>query len=60
MMCDTQAQCDMFDDYAAETAEFYSRTQHGTGYSYKEIEWEAFQAGWNAALKHLTKDDLPG
>ena len=45
---DTQEQCAMFDEYLAEYNS--DRFQHHTGaYGYDEAEWEAFQAGWNAA-----------
>lgn len=48
---DTQEQCDMFDTYLKDTGE--DRTTYRGSYGYDESEWEAFQAGWNAAKKQF-------
>jgi len=45
---DTQEQSDMFDLFLDDTSD--SRSHSWTGaYGYAELEWEAFQYGWNAA-----------
>jgi len=49
---DTQEQSDMFDKFLDDTSD--SRRCALTGaYGYDELEWEAFQYGWNAAKKHF-------
>ena len=49
---DTAKQSDMFDEFLADTSD--SRRYTWTGaYGYDELEWEAFQYGWNAAKKHF-------
>jgi len=49
---DTQEQSDMFDEFLEDTSD--SRTRSWTlSYGYDELEWEAFQYGWNAAKKHF-------
>ena len=51
---DTEAQCNLFDEWTKLTAEFYNRQRSRTGaVGYEEREWEAFQEGWNAAKKHF-------
>ena len=51
---DTQAQCELFDNYCAATKEVEDRTQVNMALSYLECEWEAFQYGWNAAKLYFT------
>ena len=51
---DTQAQCDMFDNYLKASADIEDRLLIHKGYSYKECEWEAFQYGWNAAKLYFS------
>ena len=42
----------MFDEFLDDTSD--SRSHSWTGaYGYAELEWEAFQYGWNAAKKHF-------
>ena len=48
---DTQPQCDLFDGYLKDTGE--DRQQYKGSFGYDECEWEAFQAGWNAAKHHF-------
>ena len=48
---DTQPQCELFDEYLANTGE--DRQKYKNSYGYDEAEWEAFQAGWNAAKRHF-------
>jgi hypothetical protein len=49
---DTIEQNAMFEQYVIENSD--GRQQHHTGtYGYDEAEWEAFQAGWNAAKQHF-------
>lgn len=50
---ETQEQCDMFDNYLAESADIEDRVKINNGYGYSESEWEAFQYGWNAAKQHF-------
>ena len=52
---DTQEQCDLFDTYLVETADYHDgrRRSIAGAYGYSESEWEAFQFGWNAAKKHF-------
>ena len=51
---DTEAQCNLFDECTKLTAEFYDRQRSRSGaVGYEEIEWDAFQEGWNAAKKHF-------
>lgn len=45
---DTPAQCDAFDTYLRSTS--VGRFIRGDAISHSENEWDAFQAGWNAAL----------
>ena len=49
---DTAEQCDMFDEFLADTSDSRSHTWTGA-YGYNELEWEAFQYGWNAAKKRF-------
>lgn len=49
---DTQEQCDMFDEYLKDTSSGRSISLFGAR-GYDELEWEAFQSGWNAAKKHF-------
>lgn len=48
---DTWPQIDSFNVYLRETGE--DRQHVGDAYGYGEEEWEAWQAGWNAAKKHF-------
>ena len=51
---DTEEQINAFDEWTKLTAEFYDRHRSVSGaVGYQEIEWEAFQEGWNAAKKHF-------
>ena len=54
---DTQEQSDMFDKFLDETSDSRSQTWKGwhgrRAHGYDELEWEAFQYGWNAAKKHF-------
>jgi len=43
---------DMFDEYLKETGEDRQKYKDAYGYGDSE-EWEAWQAGWNAAKKHF-------
>jgi hypothetical protein len=45
---DTQEQSDMFDEFLDDTSDSRSQTWKGW-HGYDELEWEAFQYGWNAA-----------
>ena len=45
---DTQEQSDMFDKFLDDTSDSRSHSRTGA-YGYAELEWEAFQHGWNAA-----------
>ena len=49
---DTQEQCDLFDEFLEDTSDSRKRTWT-LAYGYEELEWEAFQYGWNAAKKHF-------
>ena len=49
---DTWPQIDSFDEYVDGNCEDRQQTLSGA-YGYGEEEWEAFQAGWNAAKKHF-------
>ena len=49
---DIQEQSDLFHEFLDDTSD--SRTRTWTqAYGYDELEWEAFQYGWNAAKKHF-------
>lgn len=51
---ETEEQCNLFDEWTKETADFYDRHRSVSGaVGYQEIEWDAFQMGWNAAKKHF-------
>jgi len=50
---DTQEQSDMFDIYLADTSSGRSHSIITGAPGYDELEWEAFQSGWNAAKKHF-------
>jgi len=51
---DTEEQCNAFDEWTKLTADFYDRQRHHSGaVGYDEVEWDAFQTGWNAAKKHF-------
>jgi hypothetical protein len=50
---DTQAQCNLFDEYLETSADIEDRSKINKGYSYNECEWEAFQHGWNACKQHF-------
>ena len=51
---ETEEQSNLFDEWTKLTADFYNRHQSIYGaVAYEEIEWEAFQEGWNAAKKHF-------
>jgi len=49
---DTQEQSDMFDLYLKDTSDGRNISLSGAC-GYDELEWEAFQYGWNAAKKHF-------
>jgi hypothetical protein len=49
---DTQEQSDMFDEYLKDTSDGRNTSLSGA-HGYDELEWEAFQYGWNAAKKHF-------
>lgn len=54
---DTAEQSRHFDAFLEESATVYQRptkvwSPRGPVFGYSEAEWEAFQWGWNAALKH--------
>ena len=49
---DTQEQCDLFDEFLKDTSDFRQHSLSGMP-GYNELEWEAFQYGWNAAKKHF-------
>jgi len=48
---DTVPQIDLFNVYLRETDE--DRQRVGPALGYAEEEWEAWQAGWNAAKKYF-------
>lgn len=48
---DTWPQINTFNEYLRETGEYRQRV--GAALGYKEEEWEAWQAGWNAAKKQF-------
>ena len=51
---ETEEQCNLFDEWTKLTADFYDRHRSVSGaVGYQEIEWDAFQEGWNAAKKHF-------
>ena len=51
---DTKEQINAFDEWTKLTADFYDRQRHHSGaVGYEEIEWDAFQMGWNAAKIHF-------
>ncbi len=51
---DTEEQCNAFNEWTQLTASFYDRQRHHSGaVGYDEVEWDAFQTGWNAAKKHF-------
>ncbi len=50
---DTEEQSDMFDLYLADTSSERSHSIMTGAPGYDELEWEAFQYGWNAAKKHF-------
>ena len=50
---DTEEQCDLFDEFLDDTSDSRSHSVMTGAYSYNELEWEAFQYGWNAAKKHF-------
>jgi hypothetical protein len=51
---DTLPQNGAFDEWTRLTADLYSRQRHHNGaVGYDEVEWEAFQSGWNAAKQHF-------
>ena len=51
---DTFAQCNAFDEWTKLTADFYDRQRSLSGaVGYEEVEWDAFQEGWNAAKKYF-------
>ena len=48
---DTQEQSDAFDAFLKATGE--NRQKFRNAFAYNELEWEAFQAGWNAAKQQF-------
>lgn len=54
---DTWPQIDLFNEYLEATGD--DRQKYKEAYGYDEAEWEAFQAGWNAAKKHFKAEELP-
>ena len=48
---DTQEQSDAFDAFLKATGE--NRQKFRNAFAYNELEWEAFQAGWNAAKEQF-------
>jgi len=51
---DTTEQNVLFEQYLKNKAELEDRIRRGSwAYSYDEVEWEAFQYGWNAAKRHF-------
>ena len=52
---DTQEQCDAFDAFLKATGE--NRQKFRNAFAYNELEWEAFQAGWNAAKQHFKVEE---
>ena len=48
---DTRSQNEAFEDYLKATGE--DRQKYRNSFGYDEIEWEAYQAGWNAAKRHF-------
>ena len=50
---DTEEQVDMFDKFLDDTSDSRSHSVMTGAYGYDELEWEAFQYGWNAAKKHF-------
>lgn len=49
---DTQEQCDCFDEFLEDTSDSRRYSLFGN-LGYNDLEWEAFQHGWNAAKKHF-------
>lgn len=52
---DIPEQCDTFYVFLEATSD--DRQKFRNGYSHSELEWEAFQAGWNAAKQHFKVAD---
>jgi hypothetical protein len=50
---DTQEQCDLFDEFLKDTSDSRSHSFMTGAHGYDELEWEAFQYGWNAAKEHF-------
>ena len=50
---DTEEQSDMFDKFLDDTSDSRSHSVITGAYGYDELEWEAFQYGWNAAKKQF-------
>ena len=50
---DTAEQSDMFDKFLDDTSDSRLHSVMTGAYGYDELEWEAFQTGWNAAKKHF-------
>jgi hypothetical protein len=43
----------MFNKFLDDTSDSRSHSVMTGAYGYDELEWEAFQYGWNAAKKHF-------
>lgn len=52
---ETQEQSDAFYVFLESTGE--DRQKFKGGFGYNELEWEAFQAGWNAAKQQFKVED---
>lgn len=52
---DTPEQCDAFDAFLEATSD--DRQKFRNAFAYNELEWEAFQAGWNAAKQQFRVTD---
>ena len=50
---DTEEQVDMFDKFLDDTSDSRPHSVMTGAYGYDELEWEAFQYGWNAAKEHF-------
>lgn len=48
---DTSGQNEAFAKYLVDTGE--DRQKYKDSFGYDECEWEAYQAGWNAAKRHF-------
>lgn len=50
---DTIEQNILFEQYLNDTEELEDRARRGKALSYDEVEWDAFQYGWNSAKAHF-------